>query len=178
MKSTYLDTSIILARYLRSDPNFHRVEKLLGNTSQPRYISEASILELYCVFSRLINSRSLISLEEKVGFDQLTTDEKVRVAVEHAIRSWRVKGITPERTSIRLPASDQMFEVTHEIFEAIRCAPELGLKALDALHLAYASTIKEVDPDLDTFTTLDKDISSKKDTIETKTGIRIVVPDG
>jgi predicted nucleic acid-binding protein len=159
-----------------SDPNFHRVENFFRNTSEPRYISEVSILELYCVFSRLIRGGSLTALDDEGGFEQLATDEKVRVAVEHAVRSWAVKVITAERTFVRLPVSKQMLDIAHELFEAIRCSPEFGLKTLDALHLAYASTMRELVPDLDTFTTLDRDISSRKEAIQNRTGIRIVTP--
>jgi len=174
--ATYLDTSVILARYVRSDPSFHSVENFFKRMSEPRYISEISILELYCVFSRLISGGSLTTIDDVRGFGQLTIDEKVRVAVDHAVRTWRVKVIVPERTLVRLPLSKQTFEIAHEFFEAIRSSPWVGLKTLDALHVAYAHSIKELVPDLDTFTTLDEDILSKRESIHKETGIRVVTP--
>lgn len=176
MTATYLDTSIILTRYVPSDPNFHSVENYFKRLSEPRYISEISILELYCVFSRLIRAGSLTALDGIRGFDQLTIDEKVRVAVEHAVRTWGAKVIVPERTFVRLPLSKQTLEIAHEIFEAIRSSPRLGLKTLDSLHVAYAYTIKELVPNLDTFTTLDNDISSRREAIQNETEIRVVTP--
>jgi predicted nucleic acid-binding protein len=172
--ATYLDTSVILARYIPSDPSFHSVENFFKRMSEPRYISEISILELYCVFSRLINGASLSALDGVRGFGQLTIDEKVRVAVEHAVRTWRVKVMVPERTFVRLPLSKQTFEIAHELFEAIRSSPVVGLKTLDALHVAYAHSIRELVPDLNTFTTLDKDILSKSEAIQKETDIRVV----
>jgi predicted nucleic acid-binding protein len=174
--ATYLDTSVILTRYVPSDPSFRSVQNFFKRSSQPRYISEISILELYCVFSRLIRGGSLSALGEVRGFDQLTIDEKVRVAVEHAVRTCGVKVVVPERTFLRLPLSKQALEVAHELFEAIRSSPRLGLKTLDALHVAYAYAIKEQAPDLDTFTTLDKDIWSRKEAIQNETGIEVVTP--
>lgn len=176
MTATYLDTSVILARYVPSDPSFHSVENFFKRMSEPRYISEISILELYCVFSRLINGGSLTALDDVRSFGHLTIDEKVRVAVEHALRTWRLKVIVPERTLVRLPLSKQTLEIAHELFEAIRSSPRVGLKTLNALHVAYAHSIKELIPDLDTFTTLDEDISSKKEVIQNITGIRVVTP--
>jgi predicted nucleic acid-binding protein len=174
--ATYLDTNVILARYVPSDPSFHSVENFFKRMHEPRYISEISILELYCVFSRLINGGSLTALDSVRGFNQLTTDEKVRVAVEHAVRTWRVKMMVPERTFVRLPLSKQTPEIAHELFEAIRSSPRVGLKTLDALHVAYAHSIKELIPDLHTFTTLDEDISAKSEAIENETGIKVVTP--
>ena len=176
MTATYLDTSVILTRYLPSDPNFDSVENYFKRLSEPRYISEISVLELYCVFSRLIRGSSLTALSGVRGFDQLTIDEKVRVAVEHAIRTWGVKVIMPERTFVRLPLSKQTLKIAHELFEAIRSSPGLGLKTLDALHVAYAYTIRELVPNLDTFATLDRDISSRREAIQNETGIRVVIP--
>lgn len=144
--------------------------------SEQRYISEISILELSCLFSRLIRAGSLSTLDNIRGFDQLTSDEKVRVAVEHAVRTWRVKVIVPERTVVRLPLFKQTLEIAHELFEAIRCSPALGLKTLDALHIAYAYTIRELAPDLDTLTTFDRDIYSRRESILSETGIRVVNP--
>lgn len=128
------------------------------------------------MFSRLIRGGSLTALDDLRDFDQLTINEKVQVAVEHAVRTWGVKVITAERTFVRVPVSKQTLEVAHELFEAIRCSPEFGLKTLDALHLAYASTMKELVPDLDTFATLNKDLSSRREAIQNRTGINIVTP--
>lgn len=152
------------------------MENFFKKVSEPRYISEISILELYCVFSRLIRGDSVTTLDGIRDFGQLTIDEKVRVAVEHAVRTWGARVIVPERTFVRLPISKQTLEIAHELFEAILSSPGLGLKTLDALHVAYACAIKELAPDLDTFTTLDKDISSRREAIQNQTGIRVVTP--
>jgi len=50
------------------------------------------------------------------------------------------------------------------------------LKALDTLHLTYPRAIKETTPNLETFTTLDNDICSRREEIETKLGLRIMTP--
>ena len=176
MTSAYLDTNVIIARYMPSDPNFRQVEKFFRSSPDTRYISEVSILELYCVFSRLIRASALSTLRDQDDFGKLTVDEKVRVAVEHALRTCKLKVIPSERTFDRLPASKQMLEIPHELFEAIRCSPEFGVKTLDALHLAYASAIKELVQDLETFATLDKDISARSENIRNKIGINVVTP--
>ena len=110
------------------------------------------------------------------SFADLEMKEKVRVAVEHAIRTWRLTVVTPERTYARFPLSGQTIETQHELFEAIRTAPELGLKTLDMLHLIYARTIRETVPDLKTFMTLDGDIISRRDEIEKELGITVEGP--
>jgi predicted nucleic acid-binding protein len=174
--ATYLDTSVIVARYMPADPAYNEIEKLFGTHSEPRYISEISLLELHCVFSRLIRGGMLSAHVGLSSFADLKENEKVKVAVEHAIRTWRITVAIPERTYARFPLSRQTVEIQHELFEAIRTAPTLGLKTLDMLHLTYARTMRETVPDLKTFTTLDGDIISRRKEIENELDITVVNP--
>jgi predicted nucleic acid-binding protein len=173
---TYLDTSVIIARYMPADPAFNKVERLFRASTEARYISEISVLELHCVFSRLIRGGMLSAPLGISSFADLEIKEKVKVAVEHAIRTWRLTVATPERTYARYPLSRQTIETQHELFEVIRTAPALGLKTLDMLHLIYAKTIRETVPDLETFTTLDGDIISRRNEIESELDITVVSP--
>jgi predicted nucleic acid-binding protein len=174
--ATYLDTSVIVARYMPSDPAFKEVERLFRTSPDARYISEISVLELHCVFSRLIKGGMLSADVGLSSFADLKENEKVKVAVEHAIRTWRLTVAIPERTYARLPLSRQTIEIQHELFEAIRTAPTLGLKTLDMLHLTYARTMRETVPDLKTFTTLDGEIISRRREIENELDITVVSP--
>jgi predicted nucleic acid-binding protein len=174
--ATYLDTSVIIARYMPADPAFNKVERLFRASTEARYISEISVLELHCVFSRLIRGGMLSAPLGISSFADLEMKEKVKVAVEHAIRTWRLTVATPERTYARYPLSRQTIETQHELFEAMRTAPALGLKTLDTLHLTYAKTIRETVPDLETFTTLDGDIISRRNEIESELDITVVSP--
>jgi predicted nucleic acid-binding protein len=174
--ATYLDTSVIIARYMPADPAFSKVERLFRTSPEARYISEISVLELHCVFSRLIRGGMLSTHLGLSSFAGLEMKEKVQVAVEHAIRTWRLTVTTPERTYARFPLSRQTIETQHELFEAIRTAPALGLKTLDMLHLTYAKTMRETVPDLKTFTTLDGDIISRRNEIENELDITVASP--
>jgi predicted nucleic acid-binding protein len=174
--ATYLDTSVIIARYMPADPAFNEVERLFRASTEARYISEISVLELHCVFSRLIRGGMLSAPLGISSFADLEIKEKVKVAVEHAIRTWRLTVATPERTYARFPLSRQTIETQHELFEAMRTAPALGLKTLDTLYLTYAKTIRETVPDLETFTTLDGDIISRRNEIESELDITVVSP--
>jgi len=174
--ATYLDTSVIIARYMPANPAFNEVERLFRTSPEPRYISEISVLELHCVFSRLIRGGMLSAPLGLSSFEGLETNEKVKVAVEHAILTWRLTVATPERTYIRFPLSRQTIETQHELFEAIRTAPTLGLKTLDMLHLTYAKTMRETVPDLKTFTTLDGEIISRRKEIENELDLTVVSP--
>jgi predicted nucleic acid-binding protein len=176
--ATYLDTSVIMTRYVPTDPNFHAVEDFFNRSSEAKYISEVSVLELCCVFSRLIRGGLLRVIRDVRDFDGLGVEQKARVALEHAIRSWRLRVATTERSYAKLPLSKQTVEVEHTFFEAIRISPMLGLKALDTLHLAYAHAIRETAVDLETFTTLDKDIQARREQIRNELGIRVVSPLG
>ncbi len=172
----YLDTSVILARYLPTDPDFRAVEKFFQKSSEPKYISEISVLELYCVFSRLIRGGLLAALGDIREFDDLNVEEKVIVAVEHAIRTWRLRVAISDRTFLKFPVGKQTIEIQHELFEAIRISPTLALRTLDTLHLAYVRAIKELAVDLQTFMTLDKEIASRRETIQNELGITVVSP--
>jgi predicted nucleic acid-binding protein len=175
--ATYVDTSVIIARYAPSDPSFNIVERFFRKSSEARYISEISVLELHCVLSRLIRAGMLTTLGEVRDFDDLTVDEKVRVVFEHAVRTWRLNVAVPERSFVKFPISKQTLEIEHELFDAIRVSSRLGLKALDTLHLTYARAIKELAPDLEAFTTLDSEITSRREEIESEFGIRVESPD-
>ena len=174
--ATYLDTSVIIARYMPADPAFSKVGRLFRTSLESRHISEISVLELHCVFSRLIRGGMLTADLGHSSFADLELKEKVKVAVEHAIRSWRLIVTTPERTYAKFPLSRQTIETQHEFFEAIRTAPALGLKTLDMLHLTYAKTMRETVPDLETFTTLDGEIISRRDEIRNELDITVVTP--
>jgi predicted nucleic acid-binding protein len=174
--ATYLDTSVIVARYMPADPAFNGVERLFRASPEARYISEISVLELHCVFSRLMRGGMLSARIGLSSFVDLDRNEKVKVAVEHAIRTWRLTVVTPERTYARFPLSRQTIETQHEFFEAMRNAPALGLKALDMLHLTYAKTMRESVPDLETFTTLDGEIISRRREIQDELDITVVSP--
>jgi predicted nucleic acid-binding protein len=174
--ATYLDTSVIVARYMPSDPAFKEVERLFRTSPDARYISKISVLELHCVFSRLIRGGMLSAPIGLSSFADLGMNEKVKVAVEHAIRTWPLTVVTPERTYARFPMSRQTIEIEHELFEAIRTAPALGLKTLDMVHLIYAKTMRESLPDLKTFTTLDGEIISRRKEIQDELDITVVSP--
>jgi len=174
--SSYIDTSIILARYLPSDPKFQAVDSFFKKSSGARYISEISILELYCVFSRILRAGMLKPLPPGISFEDLSVEEKVTVVVEHAIRTWRLRIAATERSYLKLPVGKQTLQIGHELFEAIRVSAKLGLKTLDTLHLAYASTIRELEPDLQTFTTLDKEITARREEIEKEMHIKVLEP--
>jgi hypothetical protein len=169
-------TSLIIARYMPTDPAFQKVERVFRTSSDPRYISEISVLELHCVFSRLVRGGTLAAHPGLSSFADLKMREKVRVAVGHAIRTWRLTVVTPERTYTRFPLSGHTIEIQHELFEAIRTAPVLGLKTLDMLHLTHPRTMREAVPDLKTFTTLDGDMISRRDEIEKELGITVASP--
>lgn len=174
--STYLDTGVILTRYVPTDSRSQQVEAFFENSREARYVSEISVLELYSVFSRLVRADTLKPADTASNFQHLNPDEKVKVAVEHAIRTWRLKTFATDRSPLKLAVGRQTIEIGHELFEAIRLSSKFGLKTLDNLHLAYASAIREVEPDLSTFTTLDKEIISRRKEVERQTGIRIVEP--
>ena len=174
--ATYLDTNVIIARYMPADPAFNTVQRLFEKSAEPKYVSEISLLELHCVFSRLVRGGMLSAQPGNPSFGGLEVKEKVKVAVEHAIRTWRLTVTTPERTYAKLPLLKQTIETQHELFEAIRSAPALGLKTLDMLHLTYAKTIRETVPDLETFTTLDGDIILRRNEIENELDIKVVSP--
>jgi hypothetical protein len=174
---TYVDTSVILSRYVPSDPNLKIVDRFFRNYSKTKYISEISVLELHCVFARLVRGGLLVAINEARDFDDLTVQQKVKVAVEHAVRTWRLTVIIPEKDSVKFPLSKQTLEVEYEVFEALRVSPRLGLKTLDTLHLVYARSIKDIAPDLETFTTLDRDITSRRQEIQDELDIEVVSPD-
>jgi len=172
----YLDTNVIITRYLPTDQNFPAVNTFFKKSHRARYASEISVLELYCVFSRLIKGGAVSVAEYGEEFESLSVHEKVRVSVDHAIQSWRLRVTVPMVSFTKLPIPGKVIEVDHRLFEAIRVSSRLGLRALDTLHIAFASTIREIATDLDSFITLDGEILSKKEDIENEFDLQVVNP--
>lgn len=172
----YLDTNVIVTRYLPTDPNFPAVNAFFKKFHEAKYASEISVLELYCVFSRLIKGGAVSVVDYANEFESLSADEKVRVSVEHAIQTWRLRVTVPEISFTKLPISKQVIELDHRLFEAIRVSSKLGLKTLDTLHIAFASTLREMAIGLETFITLDGEMLSKREDIESEFGIQVVSP--
>ena len=172
----YLDTNVIVTRYLPADPNFLAVNTFFKKSHEAKYGSEISVLELYCVFSRLIKGGAVSVADYASEFESLNVDEKVRVSVEHAIQTWRLRVTVPEISFTKLQISKQAIQMDHRLFEAIRVSSKLGLKTLDTLHIAFASTLREIAIDLETFITLDAEIISKREDIESEFGIQVASP--
>jgi predicted nucleic acid-binding protein len=172
----YLDTNVIVTRYLPTDPNFPAVNTFFKKSHEAKYGSEISVLELYCVFSRLIRGGAVSVVDYVDEFERLNADDKVRISVEHAIQTWHLRVAVPEISFSKLPISKQVIELDHRFFEAIRVSSKLGLRTLDTLHLAFASTLREVAIDLDTFMTLDREILSMREDIERELGIHVASP--
>jgi hypothetical protein len=83
---------------------------------------------------------------------------------------------TPERTWTRFPLLRQTIETQDRFYEAIRLGRTLGLRALDALDLTYAKTMRDSVPDLKTFTTLDRETLSRRKEIENEPDITVASP--
>lgn len=167
----YLDTNIVLSYnytteedHLKAFELIESIKDLNGNF----YISTFSILELYCVISRNIGKYTLPPFSQ---FRLKTEEDKINFIIKFAISKLKLK-ICPENiTSKEIEGLN--VSVFSEYFDAIKLAPNIKLKTLDALHIACACRLKEEGATIH-LVSFDKDFLKKKCQIEDKTGIKII----
>ncbi|MEM3004522.1 MAG: hypothetical protein QXK96_04415 [Candidatus Bathyarchaeia archaeon] len=90
--STYIDTSVILARYNPNHPHSASCRKFLKETKDEKLASPLSILELSCIFSRLLEAREVEAPPQiEAMLKDLSYEENVQASVEYAIKDFRLR---------------------------------------------------------------------------------------
>jgi|YelNatPaOPRAMG01_1025707.scaffolds.fasta_scaffold54672_3 predicted nucleic acid-binding protein len=164
----YLDTDVILAYCIDGDPQHSKavniLEKLRQNTNR-FYVSPLTLVELYSVLSRNIQSYKL-----PPGIEELTNHRsKLRTTITYFL----------QLLSINIPSDEAKLtdldglKLFHKFLEAIDLATKLKLKTLDLLHIAYASQLAKKKL-IQFFITFDSKILENKEAILKNTGIEVI----
>jgi predicted nucleic acid-binding protein len=170
MKNYYLDTNVLLSQYKREDP-FYQESALITNALKTEdiegYTSTITILEACAFITR--------NFPPKKG----ETPREGRIIA--------VSKILKELSKLRLvyinPLGDyplrldgQEVQMPAMLHQALLLSPEIGLRALDLLHLSAAKYARKTGADIRGFVTGDSDFIKIKKTFSKIIDIPILSP--
>jgi predicted nucleic acid-binding protein len=169
MMMAYVDTNVILAKYIPTDKLSSRATAFLESIDR-KIASPVSLIELAAVISRIDSN-----MEAPPELLQEPPRRRVRTLVEFMIRdSGFFLASVPAQSRIKV--AGVVLSVPIEYHNCIRLAHALKLKTLDLVHLAYADGLRKWGHDIDAFVTFDVDILEKSDAIYDELGIEIKEP--
>jgi predicted nucleic acid-binding protein len=170
----YLDANVILARYAPDEPQHDEAKTLMKRIEAGRLTAVTSVLtlvEVVCATSRAYekfhDEADALSREEVAGafLRRLLNIKKLEF-----ISMGGELSVTHEEKRVKLPALLAL---------ALEIGSKTGVKTLDALHLASASTASRVYGNkVDYFVTLDEDILKRSEKIRGIVESRVVSPAG
>jgi len=163
LNTLYLDTNVIIARYKPWDPLYEVSNKLLSNESFEFFISPVTLFELYAVISRL---RPNLVLPQEAKYASVNT------IVRFVVEDCNLKLIS-KTYLVTTYFMDQRVRIPFEYSMSTILAEKLRLRALDLLHIAYASMLKDK---VQIFVTGDDEILEKRDVIKKFTEFEIKHP--
>jgi predicted nucleic acid-binding protein len=149
----------------------HSAAKSFLSRQQPRkVVSALTFEELSAVLARIRPGLQLPEPLQKEPFKR-----RVRAAVEYIFKDSGLNLASQVGTSI-IHVGERTVSIPMEYSKAASEAHRLKLKALDLLHLAYASLINRLEFKLDFFVTGDGDILDAAREIQDSLGLRAVDP--
>lgn len=160
----YVDTNIIISRYIPSDPSHKISQKFFLEKDQRLYITPLTLTELYSVFSRMM---------EWVSLPELKIDLPVAVStlVSFAIKHCNL-AILPVPYSVPVVIGERSIRAPVEQAVSYLLAGHLKLRSLDLLHIALCWVLK-MQENVDVFVTIDEEIASKSEIIREETGVSV-----
>lgn len=166
----YVDTNVLVAAYAPKDP-LHLAAKSFLSKRQPRKVASAlTFEELSAVLARM---KPELQLPEPIQMEPL--NRRIRVAVEYIFKDAGLNLASHVGNSV-IRVGDRTVPVPMEYSKAASEAHKLKLKALDLLHLAYASLIDRLEFKLDRFVTGDQDILNATSEIRDSLGLTATHP--
>jgi predicted nucleic acid-binding protein len=149
----YVDTSVIVARYKPRDELYNSAESLFNQEGIHFFVSPLTLVELYAALSRVR--------------DQIHTPvspfPSMNTLVALIIQECKLRVITGTNPGVKA-LGDIRLRVSPEYFLSMRLAQQLQLRALDLIHLAYAS-LARAGYGVSGFVTGDKEILNKSSLI-------------
>ena len=159
-----------MARYKTDDPLQKAAERFFGRSGETRFVSPLTLVELFSVFSRILERVTLSVIEREI--DDVTRLEAV---VQASLVDCGLSIVSlPLRAEWTL--ADRRFDVPSEYAEARKLAPHLRLKTLDILHVAYSSLLLKSGTPIGEFVTGDEELVTRSERIKRLIGIRVVRP--
>jgi predicted nucleic acid-binding protein len=161
--NAYIDTSVMLARYIPNDPDRVSCTKFFKETEIEKLASPLTLLELTCTFSRLLEAKEIeVPSQIEAQLEESSYEENVQSLVEYTIKECglRIADVIPFPVTLSLLGSSA--KVSHEYLKALKLASQLRLKTLDTLHLAYISCLRDEGVRVEYLVTNDKEILARE----------------
>jgi len=160
IKSIYVDTSVIVARYKPGDPLYNDSNALFQR--EYRFVvSPLVLVELYSVFSRIRPYIRLPKPLKGVALNSLVrfVIDDCKLTVMYNLLIARIR-----EGACRVPL---------EYIYAMRLAEALRLRALDLLHVAQASLLNG---EVEALVTGDEELLERRERIKELTGLSVASP--
>ncbi len=168
----YLDTNVILARYVPDEPQHDESKSLMNKIEAGQLEAVTSVLtlvEVVCTTSRAYQKFD----------DEARALEREEVAGAFLRRLLNIKKLDfiPMSGELSVAAEERQVKLPALYALAIEIGSKTGVKTLDALHLASASIASRICGDkVDYFVTLDEDILKKQQEIRNLIDSKVVSP--
>ncbi|OLS19265.1 MAG: hypothetical protein HeimC3_46310 [Candidatus Heimdallarchaeota archaeon LC_3] len=170
MRILYIDTNVLLARWIKDDP-FHNESVLIisaiENNQIKAYFSTFGLCEIVSVVKRQ---------EEK--FSSIFTNKNlISLAFLKKVRKIKNINIFNDKNILKVNISGQKTEISLTYWTAINIGAKTGLKTLDNIHIALSRIISTVTEDsVDFFITGDSGILQKAKEIKKMFNISVIDP--
>ena len=166
MISAYIDTSAILATYIPNDPHSASCRKFFEETEIEKLASSLSMLELSCIFSRLLEANEVeVPPQIEALLKELSNEENVQALVEYAITNCKLRIVDVDPIPMTVSLIGSPIKISHIYLKALELASKLRLKTLNTLHLAHILCLKDEGMQIEYLVTDDKEILARGDRI-------------
>ncbi len=162
---SYVETSIIIAALDKRDPRCKDALSIL-ESEEYKVVSELTLVELTSVLSR---REDLIARLSK----QLTLNRKLAIL---ALLLYVLKRFKLKFVSLGSPLKATSIGRIYAPFsKALEIVPDLKLRTLDLLHIAYLETLKELGEPLHKLLTADTDFVRAEEYLRKSVGVKLQV---
>ena len=164
--SAYVDTSVILAKYIPNDPDSASCRKFFKEIEVEKLASSLSLSELGCIFSRLLEAKEVeVPPQIEALLKELSKEENVQALVEYAITDCKLRIVDVDPIPMTVSLVGSPIKISHIYLKALELASKMRLKTLDTLHLAHISCLKDEGMQIEYLVTNDKEILARGDQI-------------
>jgi len=179
MKIAYLDSNVILAKYMPLDPYHSSSYRILEEKFVQNITSALTIVELAAVIGRQSEKIKFVDERSDVitAIEALSRTERIAAFIKFVLSEISVKFLSHLGTE-DLSLAQERIRLFSDYARAYSYAPEFRLKSLDLLHLAALKNIQiEGKISVDYFVTADNEILGRKKEITRELDVTTIDPD-
>ncbi len=176
MKTAYIDTNVLVARFKPNDRYYQSSCKLMELPLLRRVSSALTIIEFISAISRQFEEiiPSIEEKEDQILFENLTQSEQIIILSRILLRKLPVEFYQTSEI-LKLRVLERELNVPTEYAFCANIAPELCLRTLDNLQIATMATLAQsIIDETDFFVTDDNEVLSKKEKILELTGVVVL----